>query len=147
MKTKKVSAKYVEWLNAEDMHQASRNWISELRFIKDEQHFFEDLIKDHTLQLIDPENFPKSKIIIENLKKLQKKNKSLIKKIIVHENKLQVMVDGIDEPQKEEAYKDKHRELIIIISKYLKDYRKLKTKLFEVVKTAMKKEKQKLLLK
>ena len=147
MKTKKVSAKYVEWLNAEDMHQASRNWISELRFIKDEQHFFEDLIKDHTLQLIDPENFPKSKIIIENLKKLQKKNKSLIKKIIVHENKLQVMVDGIDEPQKEEAYKDKHRELIIIISKYLKDYRKLKTKLFEVVKTAMKKEKRKLLLK
>jgi len=57
------------------------------------------------------------------------------------------MVDGIDEPQKEEAYKDKHRELIIIISKYLKDYRKLKTKLFEVVKSAMKKEKQKLLLK
>ena len=78
---------------------------------------------------------------------MEKKNKALIKTIVIHENKLQVMVDGIDEPQKEEAYKDKHRELIIIISKYLKDYRKLKTKLFEVVKSAMKKEKQKLLLK
>ena len=146
MKTKKIKAKYVEWLNAEDMHQVSRGWISELKFIKDEQHFFEDLIKVYTLQLIDSENFSKSKEIVENLKKLQKKNKSLIKKIIVHENKLQVMVDGIDEPKKEEAYKNKHRKLIIVISKYLKEYRKLKKKLFEVVKTAMKKEKQKLLL-
>ena len=147
MKTKKISAKYVEWLNADDMHQASRSWISELKFIKDEQLFLEDLIKVYTLQLIDSENFLKSKGIVEVLKKLQKKNKALIKTIVIHENKLQVMVDGIDEPQKEEAYKDKHRELIIIISKYLKDYRKLKTKLFEVVKSAMKKEKQKLLLK
>lgn len=147
MKTVKTSAKYVEWLSAEEMHQASRGWISELKFIKDEQHFFDDLIKAYTLQLIDSENFLKSKEIVETLNKLQKKNKALIKIIIVHENKLEIMVDGIDEPKKEETYKDGHRELIVKVSEYLKEYRDLKIKLFDIVKGVMKKEKQKFLLK
>lgn len=147
MKTVKTSAKYVEWLSAEEMHQASRGWISELKFIKDEQHFFDDLIKAYTLQLIDSENFLKSKEIVETLNKLQKKNKALIKIIIVHENKLEIMVDGIDEPKKEETYKDRHRELIVKVSEYLKEYRALKLKLFEIVKGVMVKEKQKFLLK
>ena len=147
MKTVKTGAKYVEWLSAEEMHQASRGWISELKFIKDEQHFFDDLIKAYTLQLIDSENFLKSKEIVETLNKLQKKNKALIKIIIVHENKLEIMVDGIDEPKKEETYKDRHRELIVKVSEYLKEYRALKLKLFEIVKGVMVKEKQKFLLK
>lgn len=147
MKTVNENIKYVEWLNAEEMHKASIGWISELKFIKDEQHFFEDLIKSYTLQLIDSQNFLKSKEIVETLNKLQKKNKALIKTIIIHENKLQIMVDGIDEPKKEEVYKNKHRELILNVSKYVKDYKNLKLKLFEIVKSVMKKEKQKHLLK
>jgi len=147
MKTVNENIKYVEWLNAEEMHKASIGWISELKFIKDEQHFFEDLIKSYTLQLIDSQNFLKSKEIVETLNKFQKKNKALIKTIIIHENKLQIMVDGIDEPKKEEVYKNKHRELILNVSKYVKDYKNLKLKLFEIVKSVMKKEKQKHLLK
>ena len=146
MKTTKKHPKYVEWLNAEDMHQASRNWLSELNFIKDEQHFLEDLIKSYTLQLIDNSNFEKSKKIVDGLNKLQKKNKSLIKAVNIHESDLKIMVDGIDQIKEEQAYKNKHRELIIYVSKYLKDYRALKAKLFDVIKAVMKKGKQKRLL-
>jgi hypothetical protein len=146
MKTTKKQPKYVEWLNAEDMHQASRNWLSELNFIKDEQHFLEDLIKSYTLQLIDNSNFEKSKKIVDGLNKLQKKNKSLIKAVNIHESDLKIMVDGIDQIKEEQAYKNKHRELIIYVSKYLKDYRALKAKLFDVIKAVMKKGKQKRLL-
>lgn len=146
MKTTKKQPKYVEWLNAEDMHEASRNWLSELNFIKDEQHFLEDLIKSYTLQLIDNSNFEKSKKIVDGLNKLQKKNKSLIKAVNIHESDLKIMVDGIDQIKEEQAYKNKHRELIIYVSKYLKDYRALKAKLFDVIKAVMKKGKQKRLL-
>lgn len=146
MKFIKPKPKYVEWLSAEEMHQASRAWVSELEFIKDEQHFFEDLIKSYTLQLIDSDNFSKSKTIVETLNKLQKKNKVLLKAVKNHENKLEVMVDGIDEPEKEKEYKNIHRELIIKINNYFKAYKALKTNLFEIVKEAIKKQKQKLLL-
>lgn len=146
MKTKQNPSKYVEWLDAEHMHGASRNWLSELQFIKDEQKFLEDLIKSYTLQLIDSKNFSNSQEIVDILKKLEKRNKSLIDEVKTHENKLEIMVDGIDQIEEEEAYKQTHRELIININNYLKDYRKLKTRLFGTIKDIMKSEKQKRLL-
>ncbi len=41
METQHTSSKYVEWLSAEQMHLASKEWLSELLFIKDEHLFFE----------------------------------------------------------------------------------------------------------
>ena len=68
MKVVKKSPVYVEWLNAELMHEESVKWLSELKFIKDEEHFFEDLIKLFTLQLIDSKNFSKSKETVRAFK-------------------------------------------------------------------------------
>lgn len=146
MKTKKGNKKYVEWLNAEDMHDASRNWLSELRFIKDEQRFFEELIKSYTLQLIDSDHFLTSKEIVETLSKLQKKNKAFIEDVKTHENELLIMVDGIDQLEEEETYKNKHRELIVDLSDYFKKYRNLKKRLFKTIEEIMKHDKQKRLL-
>jgi hypothetical protein len=129
------------------MHKASRNWLSELRFIKDEQLFFAGLIKSYTLQLLDSNHFSKSKKIVDSLELLQNKNKALIETVIAHENKLLIMIDGIDQLKEEEAYKTKHRELTVEINEYFKNYRNLKKRLFETIETIMKNEKQKRLLK
>jgi hypothetical protein len=56
------------------------------------------------------------------------------------------MVDGKDQLKEEDAYKVKHRELLIAVKKYFKEYRKLKSQLFKTVKGIMKSEKQKRLL-
>jgi hypothetical protein len=146
MKVVKSTPKYVEWLNAELMHEESSKWLSELRFIKDEEHFFEDLIKLFTLQLIDSKNFSKSKETVELLKSLRVKNIELINSIVIHERELKIMVDGKDQLKEEDAYKVKHRELLIAVKKYFKEYRKLKSQLFKTVKGIMKSEKQKRLL-
>ena len=143
MKIVKNSPKYVEWLNADVMHEASIKWLSELRFIKDEEQFFEDLIKLFTLKLIDPENFPNTQEIVTEITKLRKRNKVLIDSIIRHEKELKIMVDGINQIKEEEAYKDVHRELFIAVKKYFKEYRLLKTRLFKTLKEVMKHEKQK----
>lgn len=138
--------KYVEWLNADVMHEASRNWLSELRFIKDEQQFLSNLIKSYTLQLVDSAHFSESKKIVKTLDALQKKNKTCIETVKTHENKLLIMVDGINQLKEEQAYKKAHRTLISDMNKYFKEYRTLKKRLFQSIEDIMKHEKQKRLL-
>lgn len=146
MKVINTSPKYIEWLNAELMHEESTRWLSELRFIKDEDHFFEDLIKLFTLQLIDSKNFTKSKELVSQIKRLRIKNAELINAIIIHEKELKIMVDGKNQLKEEALYKEKHRDILIAVKKYFKAYRNLKSQIFKTIKGVMKIEKQKLLL-
>ncbi len=146
MKTIQTQANYVEWLSADQMHEASKEWLSELKFIKDEHLFFEDLIKSYTLQLISPEKFSNNKEIIDALNRSQKKNNFFIEAVKIHENELKIMVDGINQLREEEAYKKEHRGLIIEISEFKKNYISLKMQLFDILKTIKKEEKQRRLL-
>lgn len=146
MKTKQTNPKYVAWLSPEIMHSGSRKWLSELEFAKDEQLFFDDLIKFYTLQLIDSKRFSESKKMVDRLSNLQKETDKLIALIKTHENDLKIMLDGIDQIEAENAYKEKHGKLIIIVSEFLEKYRTLKMQLFTLVKSIMKEGKQKRLL-
>ena len=137
----KIKAKYIQWLSAEDMHKQSLSWISEMNFIKDEQHFFDDLITAYTRKLIETKKFAANKRLIDSVNESRRKLKELIHKIVVHENQLEIMVDGVDQKEEEKAYKDMHRELIDEVSHYLNDYRILKRQLFSMIKDIMKKEK------
>ena len=38
----------MEWLDPNEMHEASLKWMSELKFIRDEQLFLNDLVKAYT---------------------------------------------------------------------------------------------------
>ncbi len=142
METMQTYARYVEWLSVDEMHKGSKEWLSQLEFVKDEHLFFEDLIKSYTLQLIQSEEFAHNKEIIDAINKSQKRNHLLIEAVRVHENKLQILVDGIDQPKEEEAYKKEHRGLIIKISEFLKNYRSLKMQLFDIIKNIKKEEKR-----
>ena len=146
MKKTAKDLQYVKWLSAEDMHLASKGWLSELNFIKDEHRFFEDVITTFTSELVAYGDFSDSLEIIDAINRSQKRNNLLIEAVIVHENELQIMVDGIDQPQMEEAYKKEHRGLIIEIAELQKYYRTLKTQLFDIIKKIKKDEKQRRLL-
>lgn len=146
MKTTRSNKNYVEWLSADLMHEASKEWLSELSFIKDEHIFFEDLIKSNTLELINPKQFPHNKEIIDAINKSKKMNNLLLRAVKVHENKLEIMTDDINQPELEKAYKKEHRELIVKISEFEKKYKMLKRELFEIIKNIKKREKQKFLI-
>jgi len=144
MKSKNL--KYIKWLSAEDMHDASKQWISELTFIIDEHLFFEDLIKKYTLQLLDKSLFVDIKITKGALQESKKRCKTLLLAVKTHENDLEIIVDGIDQAEEEKAYKDNHRVLVNIMSPFFVDYQKLKTELFSIIKKVLKKQKQQRLL-
>ncbi|RLJ96883.1 hypothetical protein [Tenacibaculum discolor] len=144
MKTKKTQLKYVEWLSAEDMHLTSKQWLSELSFLKDEQLFFEDLIRKYIFELITPDQFKKTTKIVESLSDSRKRTEELIKLVEAHERGLEVMVDGVDEMIEEEVYKNEHRRLIVMFSEFLKEYKDLKQTIFTTVKKIAKFEKKRL---
>lgn len=146
MESKKTTAKYQEWLSPEIIHDASLKWLSELKFIKDENSFFDDLIKSYTLQLIDSKNFKESKIIIDELNSIKKETDKILEVVTMHEKALQILVDGIDQLKEEEAYRKEHLRLIIDVSNFEKKHRDVKTRVFKLIKEIIKEGKQKRLL-
>ena len=136
-----TNIKYIEWLSAEDMHADSLKWLSELRFIKDEQYFFNDLIASNMFDLIDVKAFSKNKKLVEKLGDLIAGTDTLIKGIEIHESNLKIMVDGIDELDKESSYKDEHRALAKKIDQHSALYKTIKAELFEIIKTILKRKK------
>ncbi|GGK17953.1 hypothetical protein GCM10007962_10200 [Yeosuana aromativorans] len=146
MKKDKSEAKYQEWLSPDMIHKTSLNWLSEIEFIKDEQLFFNDLIKSYTLQLIDSKHFKKSKEIIDGLKAFEKETNDILKTVKMHERALEILVDGIDQIKEEEAYKRDHLSLIIDVSNFQKKHRTIKKEIFSLIKGIINQKKQKSLL-
>lgn len=147
MKTKGNQLKYIEWPNAEDMHDNSRKWLSELEFIKDEELFFDDLIKLYTLQLTNSKHFTESKKIVDKLSKFHKKTDNLISMVKIHERKLKIMADGIDQLKEGDNYKEENQWFTKNLNQFLEKYRAFKVQLFYLLKGILKEQKQKLLLK
>lgn len=146
MKTTQNNMNYREWFSAEEMNQNAQDWLSELEFAKDEHLFFEDLLKSFTLQLLATKKFSENTEIIDAINQSQKRNNMLVEAIKVHKNKLEIMVDGIDQLKDEELYKKEHDNLKILVNDFIKDYRLLKNQLFTIIKEIRKKEKNNLLL-
>lgn len=146
MKNEKKFSKYIEWKNPEEMHFSCLEWISYLDFIRDENKFFEDLLKEFTLPVLEAHLFTRAKELVNKLSLVEQQEKELTKKLISHRKNLEIMVDGVDEPQFEEQYKREHRELKNEVSQYTESYRRLKKEIFEMVSISLKKQKQKNLL-
>jgi len=146
MKSRTPNIKYIAWRSAEELNEATINWISELKFIKDEQHFLVELIENYTLQLIAGKTFEKSSKVMNELNQKRKQINPLLKRIIKHYNDLDVLVDLIDQPEDEKKYKDDHRQLLVEVSLYFDSYKTTKKRIFNLIKTVMKQSKQKKLL-
>lgn len=142
MITTKTQTKYLELMNASEMHQASNKWSSELSFIKDEQLFFDDLVTTYTLQLLDKTEFENNKEIIDVLNRSQKKTDELLNIVRTHNNDLEILVDKIKHPLEEANYKKEHKELLNVLSEFFIEYKNLKTQLFQIFKDILKEEKE-----
>ena len=138
--------KYIETKSPDELHVESLNWISELKFIKDEQKFLEDLLKSYTIQLLENQDFSKNREIINDLTKIRKSGENLLKKLINHENELLILVDGIDQIKKEKHYRFLHSTYLLEVTNYFNEYKDIKKEIFSAVKKIMKQEKQKRLL-
>jgi len=141
-----TTPRYIEWISPEEMHKATLSWISELKFVRDEQLFLNSLVKSYTSQLIEENIYDKSKELVGAILDAENELKGLLKKVQVHENQLEIMIDDVDQPKMEKAYRDTHLELVNHMDTYLEGYRSLKKQLFDLLGKIIKYEKQKRLL-
>ena len=146
MKTKKQIYRYLEWKSPEEMHETSLEWISALKFVKDEQLFLNDIVKAYTLQITSLGLLEESRKLVTSITNAEAEVDEILKKVQVHENQLSIMIDDVDQPKMEKAYTETHRDMIFAIDTYLTNYRQLKGSLFQMISKVMKKEKQKRLL-
>jgi hypothetical protein len=146
METKSNKRKFREWFSADELHEESKKWFSELRFAKDEQKFLNSMVKDYTLDIIDSDMFQTVQPVVEALNKSEKELVDLFKKVQLHENQLQIMVDDVNQEKMEEAYLDTHNDLAMEVQDYFVKYRDSKTKIFDIVSNVIKRKKQKRLL-
>lgn len=146
METKSNKRKFREWFSADELHEESKKWFSELKFAKDEQIFLNNMVKDYTLDIIDSDMFKTIQPVVESLNKSEKDLVDLFKKVQLHENQLQIMVDDVNQEKMEEAYLDTHNDLAMEVQDYFETYRDSKTKIFDIVSNVIKRKKQKRLL-
>lgn len=147
MKSKHRNIKYIEWRSPEELHEDTIEWLSDLNFVKVEQSFLEELIKENTINLISGDTFTKSKEIVNKLSENIKKVEELHDKVQAHSNGLEILVDEVKEEKKEERFKQEHHLLNAEISLFMIDFRDIKNEIFELIKNIMKQNKQKRLLK
>lgn len=141
-----TTPRYIEWISPEEMHKATLSWISELKFIADEQLFLNSLVKSYTARLIEEHIYDRSKELVGAILDAENDLKGLLKEVQVHEYQLEIMIDDVDQPRMEKAYRDTHLELMNTMGNYLEDYRSLKKQLFELLSKIIKKDKQQRLL-
>lgn len=146
MYTNQYKFKYLEWHSPEEIHETTIKWQSELDFIEIEWHFLQELLSDNTLLLLSETDFEKTKKLISELVSYKKVIPEIRQLLEQHRNDLEVLVDGINERQKEKAFKDRHLLLELKINDFNEQYRQVKNTIFDVMKTSLKKRKQKTLL-
>ena len=140
------SIKYIEWRSPEGLHEDTITCLSELRFLKSEISFLSDLIKSHTLDLLSENLFEESRLIAIELSKQKKRVKPLITNLMDHSNNLQTLLDDIDIPDEEDEYKTAHYQLMFESVAILSNLKKLKRRVFRLIKKILKEKKKRKLL-
>ena len=138
--------KYREWKSAEEMHEESMRWLSELAFIQDEITFLEDLLEKHFSKLTTAKFYENSKELTTELGEMRAIAESVEQKVKKHNNELDILLDGIDQPHEEREVKADHRWFIQCTNAFFHDFKQVKRSVFTVILDIMKDEKRNKLL-
>ncbi|SKB26006.1 hypothetical protein [Maribacter arcticus] len=137
---------YIDSYSAEDMHEHSKKWFSELSFIKDEQRFLINLIHSFAIKPIDKNEFSKTEDFRNDIEENQKRLNPIIKQVQKHMNQLEIMIDGVNQLEMEQAYRKTHKKLFQKVNQFLLDYRTVKERGFAKLSSILKSTKQKKVL-
>ena len=146
MENKTHNYRYIEWKTPDEMHFSSLQWKSELNFIKDEQRFFEDMLKEYTMPIIESQLFSRIKELIQQLDLSRKELKIMDERVNDHIVRLRRLLEDVDEPKEGRTYRQEHKNILNDVIHYSHQYKRLKREIFKCVSSALKQQKQKRLL-
>ena len=122
----------------EDLYMRGEKWEDELRFCKDELKFLQDLVSNYFLALTSNQELKEVHNVSNNLTSLNMRSSDLSAKIKQH---LITISSLMEEVFKDEDILDNHMKLQKFIHTYMKDVRKTKRHLFDLVEKVLKGDK------
>ncbi len=131
--------------NLYKLHQISRTWISEMSFIHDEQHFYQDLVLTYFIDLLKNDVLTEVLEIERRLDKAIQRGNLLMLDIRTHEKQLATLLES-EHLKGEKEFRKKHKELADKFERCTQTNKTLKQMLFKLIKNILHEHKQKLLL-
>ena len=144
---KNITYQKVRGSTPSELHAECLEWISQLKFSKDEQRFLNELIRDYTLPLIADGLFNTSVDLVRELSSEEKELRSLLQRVKAHINNVEVMLNQNLDEREEKAFVETHYYLKLGVYRYARNYRRTKAALFGSIKQLMKSDKKTRLLK
>ena len=131
----------------EQLKKETKDWLSEIEFIKIEQNFLNELLTDHVIGLCETDNFNKAKLFINGVVHEIKLGTELKNSIKDHKMNLALLLENIY-LKKENDFRKTHELLKNEVKNYIQNFKYIKEQVFELVLFIMKLDKkQKLLMK
>jgi hypothetical protein len=145
MKAKLKKDWYGRDKSAEELHEDSKNWNSEIEFIHIEMRFLNNLLASKYIDFLEYDLEKETKKLASNIKEEKRIGNELHDLIVKHENSLADLIQT-NSVKANTHYKDIHKKLESEMLFYTKKYRKVKRQIFKLVEEIMKKKAQKKLM-
>ena len=142
MKTKIKKEWYGRLKSVEELYSDSKFWLSEINFIKDEVRFLEKLLATHYIGLLDAGLKRDIPVLVKEIKEENKIGNALIDLIKDHINLLGELI-STNSASSNPNYIDRHQKLERELDQFLKKYRRLKKRVFDIVEIILEKRSQK----
>jgi len=142
MKTKKSKDWVGRVKDVGELHHDSQNWLSEIKFNKDEMKFLTNLLRSRYIDLMEIGMESKIKDFVKVISVEKKAGKELYALILDHENVLSDLINTRSVTTNKnylEIHKKFEHEMIL----FLRRYKKLKKGIFKMMEITMKKKHQK----
>ena len=138
-----------DWLgrvkSIEELHDDSKLWMSEVSFINDELHFFNDLLSTYYIDIVDSGLSEEIKKIIKKITQEKESYNAFMKLIQYHEKLLSKLI-YTGSVTSNPNYLKMHQDLEFKVDAYIKNSKLLKKQIFSIVEAQMRKKEQKKLL-
>lgn len=122
-----------------ELHEESKNWLSELAFIRDEIKFLNHLLSEKYIDYLFAGLGKRIEIFTKKMKVEDASGEILIETINKHELLLAELIEH-NNLLTNINYIDQHKKLEKEIDIYMKKYKNLKKQIFEVVEKVMRKK-------
>ncbi len=128
---------YIEWFDAQEMHEHSKEWFSELSFIKEEHLFLNNLITSFIIKSLDKKDFERLEDFKKSIAENQRRVIPLLKRVQKHMNQLEIIMDEVNQLEMEKAYKKTHKKLLMEVNQLGIDFRTIKQRGYSKLKTCL----------
>lgn len=135
-----------DWQNrvksVEELHNDSKEWISEIKFIRDEIRFLEHLLRENYIDCLSAGLYKKIETLVDKMSFERVAGETL--EIVIKEQEV-ILSDLIknDSVSSNKNYLENHRKLEFEMDYFSKKYKRIKKEIFEIIEKVMKQKDQK----